>query len=71
MVAQEMILNLYEKSKAASIKMNQSNLVCGVTRIDFDLKGGEVLKKKPMEYMKSNLIIVFLHLFIYLSFKMA
>ena len=42
--------------------MDQSNLVCGVTRIGFDFKG-EVIEPTLMEQKELNVIIMALHLF--------
>ena len=44
--------------------MDQSNLVCGVTRIAFDRKG-EALETILMEQMELNVKIMALHLFEY------
>ena len=49
--------------------MDQSNFVCGVTRIAFDLKV-EALETTLMEHMELNVIILYLNnLFKNLNFK--
>ena len=42
--------------------MDQTNLVCGVTRLAFD-REGEALETPLMEQMTLNVIIMALHLF--------